>query len=94
MLRIATAIAFLLFSASAHAQTCGPSKKFQADLVKAHGEKPVVQLVQPNGAYLVVLINPEKENWSVLNVRTNGLSCLIGAGNGYVNLMPAPGEAS
>ncbi len=94
MTRIATALAFLLFSASAQAQTCAPSKKFQADLVKAHGEKPVVQLVQPNGAYLVVLINPEKENCSVLNVRPSGLSCLIGAGIGYVNLMPVPGEAS
>ena len=94
MTRIATAIAFLLSATAAGAQTCGPSKKFQADLVKAHGERPVVHLVQPNGAYLVVLINPEKENWSVLNVRPNGLSCLMGAGEGYVNLMPKPGEAS
>lgn len=87
-------IAFLLSATAAGAQTCGPTKKFIADLVKTHGEKPVVQLAQPNGAFLFVLINFEKGNWSVFNVRPNGVACLMWAGKGYVNAMPLPGEAS
>lgn len=93
-MKYAAFIAFLLSATTVGAQTCGPSKKFVEELVEKHGEQPVIQLTQPNGAYLVVLINADKENWSILNVRPNGFACMMGAGKGYVNKMGKPGEPS
>ncbi len=51
-------------------------------------------LVQSNGSVLEILANPEKQNWTVLNVSPNGWSCIMGAGNGYVSKLGKPGEAS
>lgn len=93
MIRTAS-IAFLLSATAATAQMCGPSERFIDELVKKAGEEPVVQLKQSGGAYLVILINPEKGNWSVLNVRPDGFACMMGAGQGYVNKMKKPGEDS
>ncbi len=94
MTRIATAIAFLLFSASAQAQTCAPHEKFKTELEKQHGEKQILILVQPNGSVLEVFANSRERTWSVLNVRPNNFACMIGAGTGYIPTKQKPGEAS
>ena len=87
-------IALLVSATAASAQVCAPHAKLAEDLRKTHKETPFIVLVQANGSVLEIFANAKTQNWTIINTRTNGWSCIMGAGTGYVSGLAMPGVAS
>lgn len=85
------ALVLLLAAGSAAAQPmCGPTERVATRLGEQWDEWPVGRGLTSSGQSIVqIWTNPETGTWTVVEVRPNGLTCIIAAGTHWA-MTPRP----
>lgn len=75
------------------APKCTEYKEAEGMLKEKYGEIPThVGLLNQKTAMFVLLESKDGESWTILGLDTKGMACLIGAGELWSDIEPAPGE--
>lgn len=90
MLRIALLASLLAVPALAQAPGCGPTPEVEALLISEYGEAVSVEAALENDAVFQLWANLETQTWTGIVKRPDGVSCVIGEGQGLV--FPAPAK--
>lgn len=90
---LAAALALSAGAAQAQ-QPCGPRAEIVAQLEQKYGETRRGVGLQNRGAVTEVFASAETGTWTIMVTRPDGVSCLIGAGEAWLDERPAPGEPS
>ncbi len=88
---IAAILAALPFPAVAQA-VCGDRAEIIARLESAYQEKASAIGLAGNGG-VVELYTSDKGSWTLLLTQTNGVSCLIAAGDSWETVPPKPDKS-
>ena len=84
-MRAIAAAALLALASPAAAQqgACKPLPLLLLQMSAEFGETPVMKGVIDGGqAYVILLVNPQKDTFSIVNVNPQGIACLMQGGSG------------
>ena len=95
MLRVfgatALALGLLLAAGAAQAQTgCSNHEAISEALASGYGEKPVAGGLSTAGDLIQIFATADGETWTLVRVRPDGTSCVIGAGRFWHVPTPPP----
>lgn len=80
----------------ANAQTtiCVEHSILVKKLKQSHQEKPIAMGLASNGAIIEVFVSPEGDTWTVVRTTPDGTSCVLGVGEGWMEMEDIDGEIS
>lgn len=91
MILIAIAILATGFAATAAAQSaCAPRAAILERFASQYGEAPIAAGLTSAALLIEVLASADGTSWTIIATSSDGMSCLIAAGEGWRGVMPEP----
>lgn len=94
---LVTAGLIWFYPASAATSQCAPSVAAKAQLAKRHHERVVSRGLADLGKGMIELLVSPNGSWTILGTNTEGLSCIVAAGDSWHDVpskVVEPGEGS
>ncbi len=89
------ALGLWLLPMAAHAQSSAPCARHDdavSKLAQTYGEAPIALGLSPQGQTVTEVFVSQSGTWTILVTRTNGISCIVAAGDNWTDITNLAGD--